>query len=187
GFVIAGVGIRLAFPAVSLEAAGYWLLRTGPFTARQVVLAKYLGALPATLLLALALGVASSVILGLAPAVGLLSVLLGVANALAVTALGVGLGAGLPRFSADNPAEIAVSPGGLLYMLGSLAFAALLVVAVARPAYLAVMLPGVYPGLSVFAQPGGWIGLGLVGVLTALGTVLPLAWGARALDAADLG
>ena len=185
GFVIAGVGIRLAFPAVSMEADGYWLLRTGPFTTRQIVMAKYLGALPSTLILAVALGVASSLILGLAPAVGFLSVLLGVGNALAITAFGVGLGAAMPRFHADNPAEIAVSPGGLLYMLGSLAFAAVMVVAVARPAYLAIMLPSVYPGFTVFQEPSGWLAVALACALTLGGTIAPLALGARALDGVE--
>src|SRR5690606_35265642 len=53
-FLLAGVGVRVAFPLVSLEGEGFWLVRTAPVRARQVVLAKFFGALP--LLLALGVG-----------------------------------------------------------------------------------------------------------------------------------
>jgi ABC-2 type transport system permease protein len=182
GFVIAGVGIRMAFPSVSLEGAGYWLLRTGPMTARSIVMAKYWGALPATLVLAVAMGFVSARILELAPVMVLLSVLVSFSSALSITALGVGLGAALPRFKHDNPAEVAVSPGGLLYMLLSLVYSGALVLITARPAYLSITQPAAYPGVTYFSSAEGWLVLTLMAVVTVVGTIAPLWFGWYRLD-----
>ena len=182
GFVIAGVGIRMAFPMVSFEGPGFWILRTGPISSRNIVLAKYWGALPPTLLLALALGYFSASSLNLSPVIQCSSVLVALSSALAITALGVGVGAALPRFKADNPAEVAVSAGGLLYMVLSLFYSGFLVLIVSRPAYLSVTKPNLYPGLSYFASFEGLLVLGMLLVFTLVGTIVPLWYGWVKLD-----
>ena len=182
GFVIAGVGVRMAFPSVSSEGYGYWLLRTSPISTANIVLAKFWGALPATLMLALCLGYFSATSLNLSPVITLSSVLVALSSAFAITALGVGVGAAVPRFKSDNPSEIAFSAGGLIYMVLALFYSGLLVVIVARPAYLSVIDPNAYPGLSYFATLEGAIVLGVLGVVTVLGTLLPLWFGWTRLD-----
>ncbi|WP_425147042.1 putative ABC transporter permease subunit [Deinococcus sp.] len=182
GFVLAGVGVRLAFPALSTEGRGYWLLRTAPLGAAQIVRAKFLGLLPLMIVLSLTLALSSALLLNLGAATVLASVLVGLSSALVLTALGVGLGAALPRFTADNPAEIGFSPGGLLYIGLGLLCSLLLVALLARPVLLSVTLGPVYPGLSAYGT--GWGLAGLVGLLvfTLLGTWVPLWWGAARLD-----
>lgn len=182
GFVIAGVGVRMAFPSVSSEGYGYWLLRTSPISTANIVLAKFWGALPATLILALCLGYFSATSLNLSPVITLSSVLVALSSAFAITALGVGVGAAVPRFKSDNPSEIAFSAGGLIYMVLALFYSGLLVVIVARPAYLSVVNPNAYPGLSYFATLEGAIVLGVLGLVTVLGTWLPLWFGWTRLD-----
>jgi ABC-2 type transport system permease protein len=182
GFVISGVGIRMAFPTVSFEGPGFWILRTGPISSRNIVMAKYWGALPPTLLLALVLGYFSASSLNLSAVLQLSSVMVALSSALAITALGVGVGAALPRFKADNPAEVAVSAGGLLYMVLSLFYSGFLVLIVARPAYLSVTQPNLYPGLSYFASFEGFLVLGLMLVFTVVGTIAPLWYGWVKLD-----
>ncbi len=182
GFVIAGVGVRMAFPSVSSEGYGYWLLRTSPISTANIVLAKFWGALPATLILALCLGYFSATSLNLSPVITLSSVLVAFSSAFAITALGVGVGAAVPRFKSDNPSEIAFSAGGLIYMVLALFYSGLLVVIVARPAYLSVVNPNAYPGLSYFATLEGIVVLGVLGLVTVLGTLLPLWFGWTRLD-----
>ena len=182
GFVLAGVGVRLAFPALSSEGRGYWLLRTAPLTAAQIVRAKFLGLLPLMLLLSLTLALSSAVLLSLGAATVLASVLVGLSSALVLTALGVGLGAALPRFTADNPAEIGFSPGGLLYIGAGLLCSLVLVALLARPVLLSITLGFAYPGLSAFGTAWGISGLLGLLVFTLLGTWLPLWWGAARLD-----
>ena len=182
GFVLAGVGVRLAFPALSTEGRAYWLLRTAPFTARQIVQAKFLGLLPVMLTLSLTLALLSGVLLGLSTVTLLASVLIGVCNALSLTALGVGLGAALPRFNADNPAEIGFSPGGLLYIALALLLSLIGVALLARPVLRSVTASQLYPGLSAFANVWGVGGLLGLLALTGLGTWGALKWGAARLD-----
>ncbi|GHG14707.1 hypothetical protein CBQ26_16320 [Deinococcus indicus] len=182
GFIIAGIAVRLAFPAVSTEARGYWLLRTAPIQPRQIVLSKFLGVLPVTLTVGLVMGVASALSMSLGPTLLLLSVLVSLSNALVITALGVGLGAAAPKFDADNPAEIGVSPGGLAFMGLSLAYSVLCLLLLARPAAGSVLRPDLYPGYSALGTTEGI--LGLIGLLlaTVLGTYFSLRTGWRRLD-----
>lgn len=185
GFIIAGVAVRLAFPAVSTEGRAYWLLRTAPVSPRQIVLSKFWGALPVTLVLGLVMGLASARALDLGPVLLLLSALVSVSNALVITALGVGLGAAAPRFDADNPAEIGVSAGGLAFMGLSLAYSVLCLLLLARPAAGSVLRPDLFPGLSALTTPEGLLGLLGLGLATTLGTWLSLRLGWQRLDALD--
>lgn len=185
GFIIAGVAVRLAFPAVSTEGRAYWLLRTAPVSPRQIVLSKFWGALPVTLVLGLVMGLASARALDLGPVLLLLSALVSVSNALVITALGVGLGAAAPRFDADNPAEIGVSAGGLAFMGLSLAYSVLCLLLLARPAAGSVLRPDLFPGLSALTTLEGLLGLLGLGLATALGTWLSLRLGWQRLDALD--
>ncbi|GAA5438078.1 hypothetical protein M8445_09300 [Deinococcus aquaticus] len=182
GFIIAGIAVRLAFPAVSTEARAYWLLRTAPIDPRQIVLSKFLGVLPVTLTVGLVMGVASALSMSLGPTLLLLSVLVSVSNAFVITALGVGLGAAAPKFDADNPAEIGVSPGGLAFMGLSLAYSVLCLLLLARPAAGSVLRPDLYPGYSALTTPEGILGLIGLALATILGTYLSLRTGWQRLD-----
>lgn len=177
GFIVSGVAVRLAFPAVSLEGRSFWLLATGPVSARRLVLSKFLGALPVTLVLGLLMGVASARAMDLGPLLVLLSVLVGLSNALVVTALGVGLGAAAPKFTADNPAEIGVSPAGLAFMGLSLLYTGLCLLLLARPALASVLRPDLFPGYTALLTLEGGLGLAGLAVATVLGTWLSLRWG----------
>ncbi|WP_233554666.1 putative ABC transporter permease subunit [Deinococcus cavernae] len=182
GFIIAGVAVRLAFPAVSTEARAYWLLRTAPISPRQIVTSKFWGVLPTTALLGLVMGIASAHAMNLGATLMLLSVLVSLSNALVITALGVGLGAAAPKFDADNPAEIGVSPGGLAFMGLSLAYSVLCLLLLAKPAAASVLRPNLYPAYSALATPEGLAGLVGLLVATVLGTWLSLKTGWERLD-----
>jgi ABC-2 type transport system permease protein len=182
GFVIAGVGVRMAFPSVSLEGNGYWLLRTSPLSAKQIVIAKFWGALPPTLLLALCLGWFAARSLDLTPIITAMSVLVAFSSAFVMTGLGVGIGAAVPRFKFDNPAEVAVSAGGLIYMGSAIIFGGILTVIAARPAFVSISDPRYAQGLAYFGSNEGLLVLGLMFILTVLGTILPMWFGWMRLD-----
>ncbi len=182
GFVIAGVGVRMAFPSISLEGSGYWLLRTSPLSARQIVIAKFWGALPPTLLLALCLGWFAARSLDLTPIITAMSVLVGFSSAFVMTGLGVGIGAAVPRFKFDNPAEVAVSAGGLIYMGSAIVFGGILTVIAARPAYVSISDVRYSQGLEYFGSSEGLLILGLMFILSVLGTILPMWFGWTRLD-----
>ena len=171
GFLLAGVGVRLAFPVVSLEGEGVWFLRSGPIGVSGVLAAKFAHALPPLLLLGLGLGVAQATLLDVSTNLASASVVAGALAAVAVTALGVGLGAAYPRFDATQAAEVPVSPGGLLYMTLALLYAAGLTVLLAYPAWTTL----VDPTLPVWASPAGRVTAAL-----AVGWTLAFAAGALA-------
>ncbi|MFN8509451.1 MAG: hypothetical protein U0Z75_02625 [Deinococcaceae bacterium] len=188
-FVVAGVGIRTAFPAISLEGHGYWLLRTAPLSTARLVLGKYLGALPPLLLITAIMATQSSKLLQTSPLISSITLMVGMSSALVVTALGVGLGAAYPRFKADNPSEIPLSPGGLLYMLFSLGYGAVLAVLMARPAFFSVAMLrnfNVTVENNYWLTPEGLLILAVYVVLTVVGTAWPLLHGIRVLSRHEL-
>ncbi len=138
GFVIGGVGVRLAYPLLSLEGPGYWMLQTGPVAKHTILLTRFGLALFFLLPLGLALGYFSPRVIGLDDNLTQISVVLGLASALTAAALGVGLGAAFPKFDAANPAEVPIGMGGFLYMGFMLLHAGFLVLLASRPVYLAI-------------------------------------------------
>lgn len=182
GFIVSGVATRLAFPAVSTEARAYWLLRTGPISPQQIVVSKFLGVLPVTLILGLVMGTVSAHTMDLGPTLFLLSVLISLSSAFVITALGVGLGAAAPKFTADNPAEIGVSAGGLAFMGLSLVYSVACLLLLARPAAASVLRPDLFPAYSALGTPEGVLGLLGLGLVTVFGTWLSLRYGWTRLD-----
>jgi ABC-2 type transport system permease protein len=177
GFVIAGVGVRLAYPLYSLEGPGFWLIQTAPVSRLTLLLTRFGLALIFLLPLALLLGLLSPQVIGLGANLTQISLLIAVASAFASAGLGVGLGAAFPRFDASNPAEVPLGLGGLLYMGLSLLHSAFLVVLAARPVYLSFSGRGTY-----LAGPEGPLWL----LLLLAVTLLP-AWAALALGYRRMG
>ena len=178
GFLLAGVGVRLAFPLVSLEGEAMWILKTAPVRAWRLVLAKFLGALPPMLVLGVGLGLAVAGRLELSPALALAAPLAGGLAAFATAGLGVGLGAAFPRFDSVNPHEVAVSSGGLLYMSLAMAYSAVSTVLFAYPAWRS-LVGG--QGAFGWTEPDGLLVLAALVLVCAAFTVLPLALGSRRL------
>jgi ABC-2 type transport system permease protein len=176
-FLLVGVGVRTAFPLVSLEGEGWWLVRTGPVRSWQLVLAKAAQAAPPMLVLGGGVGIGAAALLDLSPALAAASPWNGVAAALVATGLGVGLGAAWPRFDASSPAEVPLSPGGLAYMGAGLVWALGQTVLLAWPAW--QVLRGA--GGAVWTTPGGRLALALAVAWTAAFTVAPLVLGTRRL------
>ncbi|MBA2667935.1 MAG: hypothetical protein H0U69_12980 [Trueperaceae bacterium] len=183
GFMLAGVGVRLAFPAVSLEGEGWWLVRTAPLGTAQVVLAKFLHVLPTMLLLGLGLGLAQGVLLDVSATLATSSLVAGACAGVAITALGVGIGAAFPRFDATNPVEVPMSPGGLLYMTTALLYAGTLTVVLAYPSWRAL----VDPNAAVWASDEGRLVLALALLITLSVSALALTLGTARLHRLELG
>lgn len=182
-FLLSGVGIRTAFPIVSLEGEGYWLLRTGPLRSRQIVVAKFLNALPAMLLMGVGLGVAAALLIDVSPTLVIASPLAGLSAAVAITGLGVGLGAAFPRFDSTNPAEVPLSAGGLLYMILAFGFSVAMTLLLALPSWRTLQRPGA----PFWTEPEGLLVLGGLALLTAVATVVPLVFGAHRLNRYEPG
>lgn len=117
GFVISALVARFAFPAVSVEGRAFWLVRTAPVAPRTFLRTKYLIALTPMLALSMLLAGLTAFWLKLPAALVAVTVVHVAVSTAVMTALGLGLGAIYPRFRFENPAQVPMSFGGVVFML----------------------------------------------------------------------
>jgi hypothetical protein len=91
----------------------------------------------------------------------------------ALTGLAIGIGALIPNFKSDNPSQIAVGPGGVLYMLLSFIYLALMFGIQVRPVWYHIINHQDEIQSKLYF-------LGAI-LLTFVVGLLPLEWGARKL------
>ena len=184
GFVLASVCLRFAYPAVSLEGEAFWILRSSPVRAREILRSKLWTYLPPLLGLGLVLAAASNWLLDVHPFIAWMGVGTVALFVFGVGSMAVGLGAQYPDFRYENAARISMSYGGVLYMLLAMSYVGAVVLIEAGPVYLYLMAE--YKGLAIGRGEKLLIGaaLGAVAVLTALAVWIPLQRGRAALEEA---
>jgi ABC-2 type transport system permease protein len=201
GFVVAAIAARFVFPAMSLEGRMTWLLRSSPLDPRTLFWTKYaVGTIP-LLVVALPLIVLTNLSLEVSPFLFRVSVVAMVGATLAITALALALGALFPNHETENPAEIPTSFGGLLFMMGAVAYLAALVALCGWPVYhvlrarLAetILAGGGGPGGGLLPGASSWdagvfplvAGFGGAALLTAAVIALSLRAGVRRIRDAE--
>ncbi len=180
GFVLASLGARFIFPSTSLEGQSFWVIHAAPVEYRRFLREKFFIFLFPLLALAETLVVISNLILQVGHFMMLLSVVTIFFITVGLTGLGVGMGAIYPKFINENPAQIAMSIGGILYMILSLLFIGVIIVLEAWPVY-------VYFSHNLFeraTQGGIWqyLAYTLVVALSLGVTILPLYLGVKRLQ-----
>ncbi|MFH1783830.1 MAG: hypothetical protein ABH868_02880 [bacterium] len=177
GFVLASVALRFVFPAVSLEKNNFWIIRSAPISVKQFIWEKFWISLFPLLILAACLIVFSNIILEVDMFFMVISCATVIIMTVALTALGIGMGAIFPRFHVENVAQIESSAGGMFYMIFSLAYVAAILVLEAGP----VRMYFVYKlsGRSHF-RPGLIIFLGVIFVVVNLAVIfIPMMLGIK--------
>jgi ABC-2 type transport system permease protein len=182
-FVTAAVAVRFVFPAVSAEGSAFWIVRTAPVSLRSFLWSKLWTGLLPILVLAEAITITSNQLLGVDPLLRALGACAIAFMTLALTGLACGMGAEYPRFSAENPTQIAGSYGGVAFMVLAVLYILTTVVLVGVPAavYLnhqfeAVPLPRSYQAAMAAAL--------LAAAALSLGTFwAAMRRGVRALEA----
>lgn len=184
-FVIASLAVRFVFPAVSQEGFSYWIIRTSPLTLTRFMWTKYLIYTPPLVIVAEVLIVLSNYLLNVTPFMMILSSVTIFFIVLGLVGLGVGLGAVYPRFATENLAQVATGFGGLIYMILSAIYVAVVVLLEAWPVY-----------VVMWSQASGWpvksgttvlIGLCFLGVIIAnlAAVFIPMRIGRRHLLARE--
>jgi ABC-2 type transport system permease protein len=173
GFVLAALSVRFLFPSVSMEGRSFWIVRTLPVSFRSLLWSKYLIFFPPFLLFSQMLVYFSNRILQVPDFFLFLSMANVFAISFALTGLAIGVGALMPNFKSDNPSQIAVGPGGVLYMLLSFIYLALMFGLQIRPVWYYVIRHSdeIHNGFYVLAAV----------LLTLVVGLLPLEWGAKRL------
>ena len=173
GFVLAALSVRFLFPSVSMEGRSFWIVRTLPISFRSLLWSKYLIFFPPFFLFSQMLVFFSNKILQVPDFFLYLSMANIFAISFALTGLGIGVGALMPNFKSDNPSQIAVGPGGVLYMLLSFVYLGLMFGLQIRPVWYYVIRHSdeIHNGLYILAAV----------LLSLVVGLLPLEWGARRL------
>ncbi len=185
GFVLASIGVRFVYPSTSLEGQSFWVIHAAPICYRRFLLEKFFIFLLPLLLLAETLIIISNFLLEVDGYMMMLSTVTIVLMTIGLTGLGVGMGAIFPRFINENPAQIAMSIGGILYMIISLLYVGLIIVLEAWPVY-------IYFSQQLFRRSsgGGEVGLYLsysFVLLVSFGVaVLPIYWGVKRLKSFEI-
>jgi ABC-2 type transport system permease protein len=134
-FVTAAVAVRFVFPAVSAEGPAFWIVRTAPVELKAFLWSKLWTGLLPILVLAEALTIVSNDFLGVVPVLRVLSACAIAFMTLALVGLACGMGAEYPRFSAENPTQVAGSYGGVAFMVLAVLYILTTVLLVAWPAF----------------------------------------------------
>ena len=173
GFVLSALSVRFLFPSVSMEGRAFWIVRTLPVSLRSVLWCKYLIFFPPFLFFCQVLVYFSNKILRVPDFFLYLSMANVFAIAFALTGLAIGIGSLMPNFKSDHASQIAVGPGGVLYMLLSFIYLALMFVLQIRPVWYYVIKHSDEIHSSVYAIAAI--------VLSLVVGLLPLEFGARRL------
>lgn len=179
GFVLVAVANRFVFSSISLEGRAFWAVRTAPVELVRVVLAKGIVAFVPLLLLAEAITLLTYHALGVSRQFVWVAAGAIFAMTVAVTALGLGLGMLAPRFDSRDPAEIGMSPAGLLFIAAGLAYVGLFLSLLATPVvlrYFSRFFLFEVPPLRLYGPAALAVVLHLVVIL------LPFTWGLARLE-----
>jgi ABC-2 type transport system permease protein len=182
GFVLSAVSVRFVFPAVSSEGAAFWIIRSSPVPLKRFLWAKYAFYLPPLLVLGEVLILLTNRFLGVTPLMMALSSGTMLLAVFGIVGLAVGMGAMFPNFKHQNIAQVATGFGGVMFMMLSAAFVALIVVLEAGPVYVLVMAE--LRGVPVTALQWVFIvsSFSAVLVLMALAVFKPMGMGLKALS-----
>jgi ABC-2 type transport system permease protein len=185
GFVVSAVAIRFVFPAVSIEGKSFWLVRSAPISVKRLLWSKFWMYLVPLLLLSEILIVLSNWFLNVSGFMMGLSVVTMVFLTAGIVGLGIGIGAIFPRFFVENVAKIATGYGAILYMILAMGFIALAVFLEAWPVN--VILVSYFAGIRISLFKSAMIvgSFVLVAMLSLVVCFLPMAWGARRLEASE--
>jgi len=184
GFVLAAIAARFLFPAISLEGRTLWLLRHSPLDLRALLWSKYWVGITPLLVLALALTIATNIILRVTGFMMVLSIVTIIVMTFAISSLALGFGALFPKFDTENMAEIPTSFGGLLFMMTAVAYLGIVIALQAWPVYgiLQAQQEGaVAPGQLTFLV----ISLAIALFISLVAIFLPLRLAAHRIESLD--
>jgi ABC-2 type transport system permease protein len=186
GFVLSAVAVRFVFTSVSAEGPAFWIIRSSPLSLNRFLWSKFWTSLPPLLVLSQILTLTSNTFLGATPFMTALASVSILCVTFGIVGMGVGMGAMFPRFKFENVTQIAGSSGGLLYMIATTSFIAVVLFLEAVPVYLyfSAHRRGTPVGTTVITAT--LIALAIVAALNIAAVYFPLRWGRQRLAALEL-
>jgi ABC-2 type transport system permease protein len=133
GFVLATVAVRFVFPMVSAEGRAFWLVRKSPISMHDFLWSKFWTGWVPIVLLAETLTISANELLAVDPFLKSVAAISIVFLSFALVGLATGLGARYPRFTADNPSQVAGSYGGVAFMIVAVLLIIVMIVLIGWP------------------------------------------------------
>jgi len=182
GFVISALSARFIFPAVSSEGNAFWIILSSPLTSKRFLWSKYFAYLIPMLILAEVLIIYTNYLLKVTTFMMVLSSATIFFLVFGIVALGIGFGAIYPNFNHENIAKVATGFGGVMYMITSSVFIALVIILEAGPVY--TILSAHFKGESITHLQWFWIvsSFILAIFLIIIAVQRPMAAGLQALN-----
>jgi len=172
GYIIAALTVRFVFPLISMEGQAVWIIRTSPFSIIRLFREKFWMSFVVFFPLAEVVAMVSNYFLQQGLAVSIISTLFLLAMSISLISLSLGLGSVYAQFRETNPMKISSGAGGIITIIISLFFVAIMVLAMVGVIYLKDI-----PDMKVAIM---WIISGIL-ALNGLMIYYPLKWGHRAL------
>lgn len=172
GFTLAALTSRFVYPLISLEGPGLWIMLSSPMELSKLFRVKFWMSFFIFFTLAEIVAAVGNYYLGQDPIMMTISTLFLLVMSLGLVSLSLGLGAVFPQFDEPNPMRITSGAGGIITVLTSLVYVAIMV-----GAMIYVFRLWEVGKWSLYL---GWVLAG-VAVLNSLVIFLPLWWGKRVL------
>jgi len=168
---------RFIYPQLSLEGRRMWVVGLMPMRRSTILWGKFLFAALGSLLISGTLIVLSDLMVGIGGFVMLVHCIVVLCVCSGLNGLAVGLGSIYPNLRTDNPSKIVSSFGGTFNLVCSIAF----ITACLAPVSIVLHLHAVnqLTGAPFLAAAG--IAMGVILVVAAVATFVPMGFGARAL------
>ncbi len=127
GFILATLSVRFVFPLISLEGRGFWVVRSAPVSVNMLFWEKFFLAFAVFMILCQIIVFISSRVLEMPNVLLILTTVTIFLMGVALTGLAIGMGALFPDFEEESPMKIASTPGGVMTVIMSLVYVAVIV------------------------------------------------------------
>jgi ABC-2 type transport system permease protein len=134
-FVLATLGVRFIFPAISLERAGIWFICSSSLSLSKVMKIKYCTNVIIAVVILESLLILSNLFIKTDPQMYVLMPVIALFVAASLVSINLGLGARFPQFDETNASRIAAGSGGIVAALASIAYVGISIIILATPAY----------------------------------------------------
>ena len=139
GFVLSAISVRFIFPAVSSEGRAFWIIQSSPLSIKRLLWGKYFLYLIPMIILGEILIIITNHLLQATTSIMVVSSVTMLLAIFGIVAMGIGFGALYPTFNFQNIAQVATGFGGVMYMIISSVFMALIIIVEAGPTYIIFM------------------------------------------------
>lgn len=179
--VLSTLTTRFIFPSMSLEGRRFWVLGLSPLSKKQILWGKFLFSFTGSALVTIGVVLLSDSMLGLDGSMMAFHIGCVVLGSAGLSGIAVGLGTVYRDPQAEDPARVVAGFGGTLTLILSLGYVVFLVMAIGVPSH-----------LGNIGMLGGWayrvwyaVGGSAVLLVSAVGTVVPMVAGRKALETAE--